>query len=229
MYGAAAKVAGWKVTVVTGNATVWAGTPNDSHQSLATLAAGHSFTVPALGAREVVSVQSDEEFRYTLTPGAPPTQEPTEEPTPACIDPTDCDPVSWVPSVWKYNGADPDPGDWGGGVITWPSWSAFASNNRTGFDSRTIYSESGQMLYPYMGEWADGCEIEVVSGRVLIIEWERGKDGWRETYLSAGETYTIKLVGSENGAMIETPNNVEPFEVSLSNCTPQEIDKGSSD
>ena len=29
--------------------------------------------------------------------------------------------------------------------------------------------------------------------------------------------------------MIETPNNTEPFEVSLSNCTPQEIDKGSSD
>ena len=184
----------------------WAGTPNDSHQSLATLAAGQSFTVPALGAGELVSVQSDEPFRYTLTP--------------PCIDPTDCDPVSWVRSVWRYNGAGPNPGDWGGGVITWPSWSAFASNNRTGFDSRTTYSESGQMLYPYMGEWADGCEIEVVSGRVLIIEWERGKDGWRETYLSAGETHTIKLVGSENGAVIETPNNVEPFEVSLSNCMP---------
>ena len=80
-----------------------------------------------------------------------------------------------------------------------------------------------------MGEWADGCEIEVVSGGVLVIEWERGLNDWRETNLSAGETYTINLTGSENGAMIETPNNTEPFEVSLSNCTPQEIDKGSSD
>ena len=139
---------------------------------------------------------------------------------PACTDPTDCDPVSWVASVWKYNGTDPDPGDWSGGVITWPSWSAFASNNRAGFDSRTVYSESGQKLYPYMGEWADGCEIEVVTGGVLIIEWERGRGKWRETFLSAGDTYTINLVGSENGAMIETPNNVEPFEVSLSNCMP---------
>ena len=225
VYGAAAKVAGWKVTVVTGNATVYASTPNGSHSSsLATLSAGQSFTLPARGADELVSVQSGGEFLYTLTP--------------ACTDPTDCDPVSWVASVWKYNGTDPDPGqcradrrcpDWHGGVITWPSWSAFASNNRAGFDSRTVYSESGQKLYPYMGEWADGCEIKVVTGGVLIIEWERGRNKWRETVLSAGDTYTIKLVGSENGAMIETPNNIEPFEVSLSNCTPQEIDKGSSD
>jgi hypothetical protein len=229
VYGAAAKVAGWKVTVVTGNASVYAGTPNGSHSSLATLAAGQSFTLPARGADEVFSVQSDGEFQYTLTPGPPPTQEPTEEPTPACTDPTNCDPVSWVASVWKYNGTDPDPGDWSGGVIAWPSWSAFASNNRTGFDSRTVYSESGQKLYPYMGEWADGCEIKVVTGRVLIIEWERGQGNWRETYLSAGGTHTINLIGPENGAMIETQNNVEPFEVSLSNCTPQKIDKGSSD
>ena len=215
VYGAAAKVAGWKVTVVTGNASVYAGTPNGSHSSLATLAAGQSFTLPARGAGEVVSVQSGGDLQYTLTP--------------PCTDPTDCDPVSWVASVWKYNGTDPDPGDWGGGVITWPSWSAFASNNRAGFDSRTVYSKSGQKLYPYMGEWADGCEVEVVTGGVLIIEWERGRGKWRETFLSAGDTYTINLVGSENGAMIETPNNVEPFEVSLSNCTPQEIDKGSSD
>ena len=187
------------------------------------------FHSAARGAGEVVSVQSDGDFQYTLTPGTPPTQEPTEEPTPACTDPTDCDPVSWVASVWKYNGTDPDPGDWSGGVITWPSWSAFASNNRAGFDSRTVYSESGQKLYPYMGEWADGCEIKVVTGGVLIIEWERGRDKWRETFLSAGDTHTINLVGSENGAMIETPNNIEPFEVSLSNCTPQKIDKGSSD
>ena len=32
---------------------------------------------------------------------------------------------------------------------------------------------------------ADGCEIEVVSGAVLVIEWQRGQDAWRETYLSA--------------------------------------------
>jgi hypothetical protein len=229
VYGAAAKVAGWKVTVVTGNATVYAGTPNGSHSSLATLGAGQSFTLPARGAGEVFSIQSDGDFQYTLTPGPPPTQEPTKEPTPACTDPTKCDPVSWVASVWKYNGTDADPGDWSGGVITWPSWSAFASNNRAGFDSRTVYSLSGQKLYPYMGEWADGCEIKVVTGGVLIIEWERGMDEWRETFLSAGDTYTINLVGSENGAMIETPNNMEPFEVSLSNCTPQKIDKGSSD
>ena len=47
--------------------------------------------------------------------------------------------------------------------------------------------------------------------------------------LAPGDSYTIDLTGSENGAMIETQNNVEPFEVSLSNCTPQPIDKGSTE
>ena len=132
--------------------------------------------------------------------------------------------------MWRYNGSDPNhPDDWYGGVITWPSWSAFSSNGRAGSIRGPSTPSRGEKLYPYMGEWADGCEIEVVSGDVLVIEWERGLEDWRETHLSAGDTYTIDLVDSENGAMIETPNNTEPFEVSLSNCTPQEIDKGSSD
>jgi len=153
---------------------------------------------------------------------APPTGQP------ACTDPTSCDPVSSVAGVWKYTGSDPNPpDDWFGGVIKWPSWSAFSSNGRVGPDSRTVYSESDQKLYAYMGEWADGCEIEVVSGDVLVIEWERGVEEWRETHLSAGDSYTIDLVDSENSAMIET-NTTEPLRVSLSNCTPQEMDKGSS-
>ena len=46
--------------------------------------------------------------------------------------------------------------------------------------------------------------------------------------MSVGGTYTINLTGSENGAMIEGPGT-DPLEVSLSNCTPQQIDKGSSE
>jgi hypothetical protein len=167
VYAAAQKVAGWKVTVTAGNASMYAGTPNHSHRRLATLQAGQSFTVPALSAGAVVSLQSGAEFKYTLAPGPPP--------TPACTDPTDCDPVSRVASVWRYDGSDlSHPDVWIGGVITWPSWSAYSSNGRAGLNSRTVYSESGEKLYPYMGKWADGCEIEVVSGGVLVIEWERG-------------------------------------------------------
>jgi len=183
--------------------------------------------VPSLSAGVVVSLQSSGGFGYALTPDPPPTEEPPEEPTSACTDPTTCDPVSWVPSVWRYNGPESNhPDDWFGGVIAWPSWSAYSSNSREDLNSRTVYSQSGDKLYPYMGGWADGCEIEVVTGGVLVIEWERGLEEWRETYLSAGDTYTINLVDTEDGAMIETPNNTEPFEVSLSNCTPQQIDKG---
>ena len=227
VYATAQKVLGWTMTVTTGNASVYAGIPSGSHSLLATLPAGQSFTVPTLSAGVVVSVQSGTEFQYTVEEGSVSPSSPP--PTPACTDPTTCDPVSWVASEWRYNGPDPDPGPWIGGVITWPSWSAYSSNNRTDLNSRTVYSESGEKLYPYMGAWADGCEVEVVSGGVLVIEWERGLDSWRETFLSAGDTYTINLIDSENGAMIETQNNSEPFEVSLSNCAPQQIDKGSSD
>jgi len=65
--------------------------------------------------------------------------------------------------------------------------------------------------------------MKVVCGDVLAIECERALAGWRETNLSAGDGYTIDLVDSEDGAMFET-NTTEPFNVSLSNWTPQEID-----
>ena len=224
VYATAQRVVGWTVTVTAGDASVYAGTPNGSHGPLASLSAGQSFTVPTLSAGVVISLQGGGGFGYTLTPGTGPV---SPAPTPACTDPTTCDPVSWVSSVWRYNGPGSNhPDDWIGGVIAWPSWSAYSSNNRDDLNSRTVYSESGEKLYPYMGGWADGCEIEVVTGGVLVIEWERGLDEWRETYLSAGDTYTINLTGVEDGALIETPNNTEPFEVSLSQCTPQQIDKG---
>jgi hypothetical protein len=234
VYAAADKVVGWKVTVTAGNVSVYFGTPSGAHGALASLRAGQSYTMPTRSAGEVVSLHSGDSFQYTLTPGTPPSEptgQPTGQPTgkPACTDPTDCDPVSWVASVWRYTGSETDPGDWYGGVITWPSWSAFSTNNREGFNARAVFSKSGERLYPYMGAWADGCQVEVVSGDALIIEWERGLDEWRETHLSAGDNYTIDLVGSENGAMIETPNNSAPFQVALSNCTPQKINKSSPD
>jgi hypothetical protein len=247
VYAAAPKVAGWTITITAGTATVYAGTPNGSHAGLATLQGGQSFTVPTtLGTDDKVSVQSGSGFDYTLTPGTAPTPttsppptttasptstpSPTPEPTTTdCTDPTSCDPVSWVDSRWRYTGPEANPGDWYGGVITWPSWSAFSTNAREGIDGRTVYSATGKQLYPYMGAWADGCQIHVVSGGVLVIEWERGSNEWRETTLAVGDTYTIDLTGPENGAMIETPNDSEPFQVSLSSCTPQTIDKGSSE
>lgn len=74
-----------------------------------------------------------------------------------------------------------------------------------------------------MGNWADGCEVTAVSGNVLIIEWERGTEVWRETHLGPGQTYVIDLIGSEDGAMIETNEFPEGFSVTLSNCTPQPL------
>jgi hypothetical protein len=86
-----------------------------------------------------------------------------------------------------------------------------------------VYSADGQVLYPYMGAWADGCEVTAVTGRVLIIEWERGADVWRRTFVDPGETHVIDLVGSEDAAMIETEENGPAFSVTLRNCNPRPL------
>jgi hypothetical protein len=74
-----------------------------------------------------------------------------------------------------------------------------------------------------MGAWASGCEVTVVTGSVLVIEWVRGTNDWRSTYLAAGDRHTIQLVAPENNAMIETPNTIDDFSVSLENCSPQPL------
>jgi hypothetical protein len=190
-----------------------------SHRFIAGLGSGESTVLPALGAGEVFSIQSGDSFTYTLTPG-----EPVPPVDPPCTDPMTCDPVEWIPALWRCNVPECTAlGDWVGGVIAWPSWSAYASNGRSGDDSRTVYDHDGNKLYAYMGPWADGCQVTAVTGQILIIEWERGTNEWRETVIGPGQTYTIDLVGPENGAMLETPNNMEPFTASIANCTPQPI------
>ena len=144
-----------------------------------------------------------------------------------CIDPLTCDPVSSIPSFWRCNIPGCVGPDWVGGVIAWPEWAAFEDNARSGSNSRTVYDAQDEILYPYMGPWADGCEVTAVSGLVLVIEWERGTDVWRETYLTPGQSHTISLVPPENNAMIETLDSLEyaDFSVSLANCNPQTIVK----
>jgi hypothetical protein len=134
-----------------------------------------------------------------------------------------CNPVASVQGFWRCNIAGCTDPDWLGAVITWPSWAAYDTNARAGAQSRTVYSAQGERLYPYMGSWANGCQVTAVSGALIIIEWKRGTDVWRETYLSPGQTHTISLMAAEDGAMIES-NSIEPFQVSLANCNPQSIE-----
>ena len=161
----------------------------------------------------------------TNTPLAP-TSTPTSTPVP-CDDPTTCNPVSSVPATWQCNIPGCSYPDWIGSVVYWPSETAYEDNGRTGSNSRTVYSQQGEKLYPYMGAWADGCQVTGVSGTTLIIEWQRGADVWRETYLEPGQSHTISLTSPENGAMIEGVDGffLPGFTVLLANCSPQIIDK----
>ncbi len=143
---------------------------------------------------------------------------------PAGTDPMTCNPVSSIPSRWVCDLPGFDKSPWTGAVIAWPSWAAYECNRRAGDQSRTVYSLDGQKLYPYMGPWANGGRVTVVSGDVLIIEWKRGSETWREKHLKPGDTYTIALQSHEDNAMIESPDGVNPqFTVSLADFKPQRI------
>ncbi|MCC7409081.1 MAG: hypothetical protein IT442_13515 [Phycisphaeraceae bacterium] len=141
--------------------------------------------------------------------------------TPQGTDPLTCNPVAAVQARWVCNVPGLKAGDWLGSAIVWPAWVAYESNARQKEHSRTVYSLDGQILYPYMGPWADQMQVTGVSGLALIIEWKRGTNIWREKFIHPGETHTIHLVGPEDCAMIEGPE--EGFSVCLANIHPRKI------
>jgi hypothetical protein len=198
--------------------TVHAGPPGEvTHRLLATVSAGQTFRVAGLVTREVLSVQGDAEFTYHVT-----------LPPPSELDPGD---PAGAPdrvihstrALWRCNTPRCVASDWTGAVITWPASAAYQSNARMGDQGRSVFSEDGTPLYPYMGAWAQGCKVTAESGAVQIIEWQRGTDEWRDTWLFPGQSHAIDLYLPENGAMIETYDGSPGFSVSLKNCTPQAI------
>ena len=202
---------GMMVWIDSGSASLYVGMPNGaSHSLLTTITAGGFYEVQGVPPGGVLSVQSSAQFSYafTLADSAP------------IGDPNDIQSVS---AYWRCNLPGCNWDNWAGAVINWPSWAAYSTNARSGISSRTVYSLNGELLYPYMGAWANGCQVTAKSGTVLIIEWERGTDVWRETYLGAGETHVINLTSPEDGAMIETYDAGPPFSVELHNCTPQAL------
>lgn len=213
IYLPAASANGVTISVPSGSATAYAVRSDDlSYRVLGTIDSGHPLTLSGLIAGELVSVQSSEVFAYQVAVREPVTLPPSQGV------------VHSVPARWRCNSPDCVGDDWMSAVISWPAWAAYEDNVRAGSQSRTVYSTSGVLLYPYMGAWADGCEVTAVSGNVLIVEWQRGADLWRETWLTPGQTHTISLVAPEDGAMIETHDGWAPtFSVQLSNCTPQVV------
>jgi hypothetical protein len=206
----------------TGTATVQAGLPGDfSFRTLATLEAGSSFHVTGLGYNEVLSVQSDQSFSYRIIvpPPTPPAGGPPVTGGPGT-------PMQATQSLWRCDpgvaGCFSDP--WTGAVISWPSWSAFQGNARPGNLARLVYSWDDTPLYPYMGPWADGCEVTCESGITRVIEWERGSSQWRDTWLYPGESHIIHLIPPENGALLEGYDASPGFSATVRNCTPQSLE-----
>jgi hypothetical protein len=201
---------GVTLSITSGAASLFAGQPSDaSHRWIAAVAAGESYQVAGLAPGEVLSVQSDTDFGYRVAPGD--------------ADPPPVDAIAATPAFWRCNIPECTGDDWTGAVIAWPAWAAYQSNARSGDQSRSVFAADDTPLYPYMGAWAQGCEVTAESGTVLIIEWQRGTDTWRATALQPRQSHVIELVAPEDGAMIETYDGMSAFSVSLRNCTPQPI------
>ncbi len=211
---------GADIWIDSGTADLEAGLPGDVWpRTLATLSAGDSFHVTGLGNGEVLSAQSDQPFTYhvSLPPAGDPPGDPRSSGPPGDL-------MQATNSLWRCNDV---PGcfsdDWTGAVIAWPSWAAVSSNERTGNLSRSVFAWDGTQLYPYMGPWADGCEVTGESGITRVIEWQRGSDQWRETWLYPGRSHVIHLVPPEDGALIEGYDASPGFSASFRNCTPQPL------
>ena len=219
IYLPAAVANGLTITMQTGGATAYAGTPQaSSHRFITSIPTGATYTVSGLAPDEVLSIQSGATFTFTTS--AP----TTTAPNPPCTDPLTCTVIDSQLVDWRCNTSGCNLPAWTGAAVGWPSWSAYSTNERTGYNSRTTFTLDGELIYPYMGAWADGCTLTARSGRVLIIEWQPGTDMWRETMLFPGQTHVIDLVGAEDGAMIETDGTqYASFSVSIENCTPQPV------
>lgn len=217
---------GLTLSVTSGEAAIVSGPASAAHTVRETVGAGQTITIQGITTGDLVSIEGDARFTYAIA-GAPEAPvEPTDpvEPTPgptdpaACYDAVACDVVTATATIWRCA----EPGctypDWVGSTITWPSWSASATNDRTGNAARRTVSPDGQLVYPYMGAWADGCQVTVVSGEALVVEWVHGANQWRETLLHAGQSHTIDLVAPEDGALVEGGD--AGLVVRLTACTP---------
>ena len=218
VYLRAAAANGADITIVSGTASAYAGPPGgSSHRWLGTIEAGNTFHVSGLAEGEVLSVQADDAFTYEATLPPPAEDDPDDDPDPGEI-------VHSVSAFWRCNTPGCVSSDWTGAVVAWPSWAAYQTNARAGEMSRSVFGADGAPLHPYMGAWAEGCKVTAVSGIVLVIEWQRGTDSWRETWLEPGQSHVIHLSSPEDGAMIESHEGSTGFSAGLKNCTPQPLD-----
>jgi hypothetical protein len=217
VYLRAAAANGAEIAITGGTASAFAGQPGaGSHRWLGTFETGDTLHVSGLADGEVLSVQSDDAFSFQATLPPPAEDEPDEDPDPGEI-------VHSVSAFWRCNTPGCVNSDWTGAVVNWPSWAAYQTNARAGESSRSVFDAGGTPLYPYMGAWAEGCKVTAVSGIVLVIEWQRGTDTWRETWLEPGQSHTIHLTSPEDGAMIESHEGSTGFSAGLKNCTPQPL------
>mgnify|MGYP003471752270 CR=1 FL=1 len=203
---------GMSLKLTDGAANVYAGRLDaSSHRVIAVLRRGEAFTIAGLDldAGEVVSVQSNAGFELTLSANGSPY--PVGKIIPS------------IHAFWRCTTRGCTDPDWLGEVISWPWWAAYQTNARSSWNSRAVFDADGNPLYPYMGKWAEGCKVTTHSGLVVIIEWERGKDEWRETRVLPGQTHTIHLEPGEDNAMIETADGEPGFSVSLKDFDPKPL------
>lgn len=204
---------GADISIASGTATVQWGYPQEqTPRWQGSFGAGQTFHVTGIPDDSLLSVQGSARFTYHIT--LPPPSDPLGSTAGS---------IRSKQAFWRCNTPGCSFPDWTGAVIDWPSADAYNTNARSGENSRSVFSTDGTSLFPYMGTWAQGCKVTATAGVLLIIEWQRGTDTWRETHLYPGQSHVIALASPENGAMLETYDGSPGFSVSLKNCTPQPV------
>ena len=118
--------------------------------------------------------------------------------------------VSSTIAHWHNSPTPPlDSSPWTGSVVEWPG-ASYRNNNRGGgggqylFEANVTPHTNERPMWGYATDWMDGATIELLSGtNLLIIEWKRGTDTWRTTYLTTiGQTHTINLSDTTSGTIV---------------------------
>src|SRR6185295_6304417 len=122
---------------------------DNSHRFVGAIGTGESIHIAGLASREVLSVQSDDEFHYRVV--LPPPGEIDPEPPPGELHESTI-------AYWRCNIPECSGADWTGAIVTWPSWAAYQNNARAGDASRSVFATADNApVYTYMGPWAQGC------------------------------------------------------------------------
>ncbi len=234
VYLPASRANGMTVTIASGSAGIYVGTPQaSSHSQLVFLSAGQSHTINGLATDTVMSIQSGANFTYTSTPGTTTTTTTTTVPAttttttvpattttvpattttttvPATTTTTTTVPATTTTTV-------PTGGGGAGQFVTWNCTSSPCSwgNSLTGYaatwtqpavSQRLGYTTTQPVYLP--ASRANGMTVTIASGSAgIYVGTPQASSHSQLVFLSAGQSHTINGLATDTVMSIQSGAN----------------------